>query len=298
MKTIKELFGVSGNSCRAHTTADFGHSCYMGLELEVEDYTSSDEPPKGWNRIGDGSLRNNGVEFVMRSPKANQYLLSCIEDISQHLNQNSFSTSHRCSVHCHIDFRDATTEQVRKFFKLYMLLEPALYTMSSKDRYMNIYCPGLTHTSYQVELAGKYMRSEAGLLHLARSWSKYTGINLAALSSFGSIEIRTHSGTGSAEDLRDWVRVLNYLKTSAMFMNEEDIDSITTPEEVAELVFPQELRHAILVPNLRTFFNSALTNLSYFNLVGQVVDAWGSRPDKDTRDLSELTTLITEHLGA
>ena len=285
MQTVSELFGIGGSPTGSGTIGAFGHACLMGLEVELEGYhIDSDRVGNAWNVIRDNSLRNDGVEFVLRSPKQGQSLLNAITSLTQHLQERDYSISHRCSVHCHIDFRGDTLETIRKFFKLYMLLEPSLYTMSSKDRYMNIYCPGLTHATQQIVQAGCHLYREEDLPSLVGGWSKYTGINLHSLSSLGTIEIRTHKGTASEEDLVKWVRVLNYIKTSALHVEEEWLDSVEDCTELINVVFPEDLRGDMLTDNLMRFWNSVKLNRAYFNLMPQVLSKMPQRVVEDDEE--------------
>lgn len=303
-RTIKQLFGIGGDPTSPKTIDAFGHSCLMGLEVELEGYhITSDRLGSSWNIIRDNSLRNNGAEFVLRNPKQGQSLLNAISELTTHLQDHSYSISHRCSVHCHIDFRGDTVETVRKFFKLYMLLEPSLYTISSKDRYMNIYCPGLSHATHQLMWAGCRLYSEDGLVLLAQRWSKYTGINLHSLTSLGTIEIRTHKGTASEEDLVKWVRVLNYIKTSALYLDEEFLDNVEDCVELINIVFPEDLRREMLTDNLLQFWHSVKINRAYFNLMPQVLAKMPDRVAGDSNeedrqfDSERLEQLITNFIS-
>jgi hypothetical protein len=264
----------------------------MGLELELEGWDNTRDNSvlnKHWNILGDSSLRNSGVEFVLKTPKYGYPLEQAIDNMSQYLDSQSFSVSHRCSVHCHIDFRDAEIDKIERFFLLYMLLEPALYTVSSKDRYSNIYCPGLTHTTYALQQAAIHIAA-GNIDNLVRSWNKYSGINFCSLATFGSIEIRTHAGTTSGEDIRNWARILNEVYHAACVLSKKEINNLATPEEVVYSVFrDKDLQELMLCENLFIYWNSSCLNRSYFNLIPQL-----SSHQKDEGDV--LSTVSTERV--
>lgn len=273
MPSVAEIYGFNVPSEVKKEHSNYACNVRMGLELELEGFRGADNSSilnKHWNIIGDSSLRNSGVEFVLKSPKQGYPLEQAIDNMSQYLDLHSFDVSHRCSVHCHIDFRDADITDIERFFLLYMLLEPALYTVSSKDRYSNIYCPGLTHTTYALQQAAIAIAS-GDINRLVHHWNKYSGINFCSLSRFGSIEIRTHEGTTSGEDVRNWARILNAVYHASRVLSKEDINALATPEELVQSVFAdRELQELMLCENLFTYWESSCLNRSYFNLIPQL----------------------------
>lgn len=281
MPKVNEIFPVGSGTTAQSTSKAYAVPLLMGIEVELEGWDGhsiSDEAHSRWNVIADHSLRNNGVEFVLRQPKQGKALEDAISILGRTIEGRSLSLSHRCSVHCHIDFREATTETVEKFFLLYMLLEPSLYTISSKDRYSNIYCPGLTHTTQLLQNAAIHL-PEGRLEHLLNFWAKYTGINLCPLSNLGSIEIRTHRGTANVEDILQWTRILNYMYAAAVNLTKEEINSFQTPDQLVETVFPDDLQDSIMCDNLLLFWNSVTLNRTFYNLVGQVIGKQTKQPE-------------------
>lgn len=295
MSTVSELLGVPRTRVIKKHTEGFASPCYMGLEVEIEGYDILQSYLGDWNIVRDGSLREEGAEFVLSSPLCGERLLTAISVLSEHLGERGYNTSHRCSVHCHIDFTKNTLEDVRKFFFLYALLEPSLYTVSDKERYSNIYCPGLSHATMQVVNAAGLLRNNAMLSQVGRYWNKYTGINLASLSRFGTIEIRTHSGTGEGDDLVRWVRILNFIKHAAVVMKEGDILAIRSPEELVANIFPPSLADIMLTDNLHTYWNSAKTNVAHFLALEQVMETdtvWSRNMPDRVLDTALLRTIF------
>ena len=154
MPVIGNIFGQQISAPPTKALGSYVVPVKMGIEVEIEDFGGvvSDEVNSRWNVIPDNSLRNSGLEFVLKKPLYGDVLESAIKALDETLSSSSFSLSHRCSVHVHIDFRSTEIECVETFFMLYMLLEPALYTISSKDRYNNIYCPGLRYVLILVQV--------------------------------------------------------------------------------------------------------------------------------------------------
>lgn len=306
MPQISTLFDKPVPKLAKKLTPEYATPLLMGLEIEVEQWQGAELPTtlnKSWELIRDNSLRNEGVEFVMRKPKHSAYLIKAISEISSFLDSHPFELSHRCSVHCHIDFRGADTDTLEKFFLLYMLLEPSLYTVSSKDRYNNIYCPGITHTTGLLQQAAIGFAREEWTM-LSSSWNKYTGINLHPLISQGSVEIRTHQGTGSGEDLLLWTRILNYIYHAATQLDKETIYNLSSPEELVSVVFSAEdLRSTMLCDNLYTFWSSVMLNMQYYKLVPQVLMSMPEYAEADQQnnsntelDFDSINSLILRNL--
>jgi hypothetical protein len=273
MPVIGNIFGQQTSAPPTKALGSYVVPVKMGIEVEIEDFqgVSSDEVTTRWNVIPDNSLRNSGLEFVLKKPLYGDVLESAIKALDETLSSASFSLSHRCSVHVHIDFRSTEIECVETFFMLYMLLEPALYTISSKDRYNNIYCPGLTHTTDLIKTAAIGFASN-DMNGLVNSWNKYTGINLLPLASLGSIEIRTHSGTGTGSDILEWTQILNCIYAASLMLSVEDINKVSSPQELLDLVFIDELIPKLMCDNLLRYWNSSKLNLIYYNLITTVLE--------------------------
>ena len=268
----------------------FAIPCFMGIEVELEGMTSLPESVKLWSIKSDGSLRNNGVEFVSVKPLAGKELVQAIDEFREIISVFPSSSSHRCSVHCHIDFSKNTVEETRKFYKLYTLLEPSLYTVSSKTRYHNIYCPGLTHATEQIRLAALALYSDESFAVEAKRCNKYSGINLASLNTFGTIEIRTHSGTRDANEILEWCRILNCVKAAALSLPEEVIDDLRSPEGVLQAVYSSypDLLTTMGSENLYRYWKSAQLNLDYFNAIHNYLRMYAPLRSEDRKFDREL----------
>lgn len=273
MSLIRQIFGHGRSQVGSRPNEFYPINAKMGLELEVENLSAIDIPDhveEAWSVIADNSLRDGGREFVHRRPLYGPKLVDSLKVLSEFLQTTPARLSHRCSLHCHIDFRDRTPEEVEKFFLLYMLVEPALYTVSNKDRYNNIYCPGLSHTTELVKDSACLFFG-GNMDSLVNNWEKYTGINLQALGTLGSVEIRTHSGSMQFEDLYMWTKLLNCLYKACIDLSKEDINKLSSPEDLAELFTP-DLKQNILCDNMYQYWDNARLNLVYYNLVPKAAE--------------------------
>ena len=80
-----------------------------------------------------------GQEAVS-APCAGDYLIKCVSELGDMLKRARASIDNRCSIHVHVDARDAKWTDTYRFLKLYTLLEPILYVIAGQDRLLNRYC--------------------------------------------------------------------------------------------------------------------------------------------------------------
>lgn len=179
-----------------------GSDRVIGIEVEVENHQLLRNPESGvWHMDNDGSLRNNGVEWISLpiparwAPHALYELL--ITDLSQ---ECCFSP--RTSIHVHVNAQDLQPEQVIDATLLYAVVEPLLYRFTGRGRDKNIYCVPL----YDTDLMN-YISSR-GLDVAMERWSKYTGLNLLPLREHGTMEFRHMHGTFDHQKISVWIRLL------------------------------------------------------------------------------------------
>lgn len=202
----------------------------VGMEVEVENVSQSapnDVDPLFnlmWQVKEDGSLRNNGLEFVSFPLKGHciPIAINKLHWLLTTFNKVDFSA--RTSVHFHINVRDLTVEQLFKVLLLYMVFEQNLYhyvfTATNVGRADNIFCVPIQQCIVGTAASGIISRFERGqqreaLGSLLQHWKKYTGLNFLPVSSLGTIEFRQMSGTIRPTVLMEWVNILLCLKQFA-----------------------------------------------------------------------------------
>ena len=196
---IANLFEVKGFSAQKIQL--------FGVECEVESLA--------WDQIAkmpptiqvheDGSLRNNGREFVS-SPQSLEDTMVSFEQLHkllvyQHPEQ-AFSS--RTSIHVHMNCQPLDETVVKRIMLFYALFEEVFFELVEPSRRNNIHCVALTETA----LPDRYGMS---LANLHSSWSKYTALNLLPLSNLGTIEFRHMQGHNDPKVLREWLTVLDRL---------------------------------------------------------------------------------------
>lgn len=185
---------------------------HVGMELEVENCVGLSDVAhiaKHWVTHQDGSLRNNGLEFVSGRPQNYEQALEALSDLEKFLEANNhLSFSDRTSFHIHMNIQDFTFRQFHSFLCLYYTLESLLVQRAgSEKRVGNHFClraedaNSVKHnilTSIKFDALDGIFRQE-----------RYLAMNLNAFPKFGTLEFRAHRGTS---DVSEYVALLNCLK--------------------------------------------------------------------------------------
>lgn len=182
----------------------------VGLEYEFEavghSVRQADVNRAGWHMVTDGSLRNEGYEFIFDGAAGGAEALHRIASLEAWSKEYKWATSPRTSLHVHMDMRGVTLSQFKRIMAVYCLVEPALFTFVGREREKNIYC--VPHyradrgDADKIALMYEKCRSlryatrknetmaATQCLTYFRSVNKYAALNLKPLVKFGSIEFR------------------------------------------------------------------------------------------------------------
>lgn len=188
----------------------------VGIEIEIENYVTSKNAYHGvWSAKEDGSLRNNGREFITKPCQA-EYIPYLLHNLfNEHLAESASCTP-RTSVHVHLNMLDVPVEKINLFVLFYSLYEKVLFSWIGKNRYKNIYCVPIT-SSYLIKSLHGYNVPD---------WSKYTALNLAPLSRQGTVEFRAMHGTKDIEKLSKWVSMIVSMKAFIMSKSTSELEKI------------------------------------------------------------------------
>lgn len=177
----------------------------LGIELELE---GVDSRPNlvWWNCIDDGSLRNNGAEFVLREGYGGGELERAIDELFEWLQDNHWEANSRCSTHFHIDMLDFNSEQVAKFILLYTTQESALFELSDPSRmYSNFCVPVSFSLPFHKKIMSNIRRFNVG----GGIGQKYTALNVLPLITLGTLEYR---GAGPIVDKTQMCTMIHRLQ--------------------------------------------------------------------------------------
>ena len=248
MVTIQELYGLS-DSFLQHAGVAKKKEFVCGAELEIEDvrdYSSSILSEDGIDVTEDGSLRNNGKEFLL----APSYLADSVKKFNfthSHIELGSNPFSARTTVHVHVNCLYSTVEQVRTLLLLYAIFEPLAFSYAGTERKNNIHCMPLNST-YMPNTYHKPLHD------LIDGWHKYTAFNLCPLRELGTVEFRHLGGTADPVRYEEWLKFINTLWSAA-----HDIGSLSK-EQLTDLIYLRKLRDQLMTVG---FVNNCLERPSY-----------------------------------
>jgi Putative amidoligase enzyme len=201
MAKIFELYGTGGDQKNKPDTF------IVGVECEIEGFERTPEV-KGWERHSDGSLRNNGYEYVS-SPDTLEGTLEKFKLLHKTVSYlPDLAFSERTSTHVHVNVSPMDANRVRAMVLLYAMFEPFFFESVKPERSHNIHCVKLTDTILPMH----YNRE---LDSMVTKWSKYTALNLLPVTKYGTLEFRHLHGTGDVQELSDWLHILKGLWVTA-----------------------------------------------------------------------------------
>ena len=203
MTNIAQHFNLKGHTC------DMVDVFYAGMECEIESIRNPEPSYHGFTTTTDGSLRNNGYEFISQ-PLDKETLLGCFKKLHATLefHDKTDAFSPRTSTHVHINCRTLTPAQTKQIVLFYALFEEFFFAFVDPVRRSNIHCVPLTETF----LPALYHRNLNAMID---GWHKYTALNLIPLVKLGTIEFRHLQGTDDPELTRQWLSCLERLWTLA-----------------------------------------------------------------------------------
>lgn len=183
-----------------------------GVELEIENVTQvlDNCVVPNITVTTDGSLRNNGYEFITTPMLYN----SMMHTLISFFEKNKFNVdnySERCSIHVHCNVGDLEQEQLATVLLTYICFERLLFRYVGGDRENNIFCVPIHQTSLVADMVHGDFKKAVYILDKARGWEKYTALNLLPMLSKGSIEFRHMPGTADIVKIQGWLRLLGHL---------------------------------------------------------------------------------------
>ena len=204
----------------------------FGIEIEIEQASHILVPATYWMARSDGSLRDNGVEFVSHIIPA-AWLKACLMAIFP-LFQTKGEFSERTSIHIHINMRSKTVDQILGFILTYLIFERELFACAANARRNSHYCVPLLETN-QLNDIFKHWKAD---WKVVGAWTKYSAVNLAHLKDFGTLEFRQFPGTKDMQKVLDWCNLLmrldNYCQTTSheIIMNRAWTNKTITDKQI------------------------------------------------------------------
>lgn len=190
----------------------FNTELHYGIELEFERVELTGSVPTYWDVVGDGSLREGGIEFVSQT-LAREQLDPALTTVEEFLRGMRPIAHARCGIHVHLNMRPCTIGQLYSLLCMYILLEPSIFAHHCPGRLDSSFCVPVyrnsvmlihAHNSIQMARRGE---NPAPLTELVNT-SKYSAFNTAALRRFGTVELRQFPATLNFTLIREWIAML------------------------------------------------------------------------------------------
>lgn len=286
-------------------------SCWMGIEVEVENYhpgsLTLEFPNHYWGTTTDNSLRTAGIEFIS-IPLRGVFLVDAVEKLEKYLQKASPSHdfNRRTSVHVHVGVRYLTVRQLLNVLLAYLTVEPLLYAFAEKytgyKRKDNNFCVPIAQSALSLNLPQILKESDTdeylAIATLPKRWKKYTGLNLCPIATQGTIEFRHLGGTIDSKILLKWLGYLQNLRGFGKNTSTEElltwIKSLNSNSNYAAYVA------TVLGPDALTIVNSTeLKELLEDSIeTTKEIIGWSTRNSLVTLSETELiTTKFYQRLG-
>lgn len=199
-----------------------------GVEVELEGQkiiAGANDPQIAtyWAAHPDNSLRNHkdgkpcdAIEYVLRMPYSLDDTTKAIDRLFNYLNspQVTVYESYRTSIHVHLNFCMETHRTIYNFITLAIILDELLVSQNGEHRIGNNFCLRACDALGQVKMLIDSVENGNELFGHGHS-ERYSSINFAALTKFGTIEFRSLECTTHKGRLMHWINTLAQIKKAA-----------------------------------------------------------------------------------
>jgi hypothetical protein len=240
MSKISELFMLrpvqAKNFSKALPLPSPDPSLIHGIELEIEGVPNWDElVVPGMHTEEDGSLRNNGREFIT-SPMTYSNLSYCLNLFFNKAKLTEANYSERTSIHVHANCQDLESSQLQTVLLLYQVFEDVLFGWVGGNRQENIFCVPWNQTRLTYSLF-----DDPTSVSSYKRWQKYTALNLLPLKEYGTIEFRHMYGHCDLAKILQWVRIIGcmfaYARKISLETTKEMLLSLNTTSHYQNILF-------------------------------------------------------------
>lgn len=253
----------------------------VGIEIETETSASYEYPRlKYWKCDRDRSLRNFGVEYILRAPMALSELDNAYNEFKPLVKELKFAqTPISAGVHVHLNMQNETFLTLANLLTVYSITENLLIRYSGPDRLSNLFCLPMCDAEQivanNVQMMKDIGRNYYSRIRVTEDSVKYGAINLAPLSKFGSVEFRSFRGTTDVDEISKWVKLLMSMKS---FSSQRGLVPTHIPEMFRDLPIKEFLSNV---------FGEYHTELMYSDAKELIFGKTKQRvgPDRDNNNL-------------
>lgn len=198
----------------------------VGIEIETEGWQGDGIAtlPKIWAYHVDNSLRNNGMEFTTKGTGIiGKDIAVTVREFCKWAKARHLSEGYpRAGIHIHLDCTDMDWEanQLHNMVACYMLVEHALYGFAGEWRRTCGFCDPLTESQLPMNQLREalFAKGSSGktLTSKLNKLGRYYGLNLKALTKYGTVEYRQLETTFDENRIINWIQIIFQLKAFAM----------------------------------------------------------------------------------
>lgn len=205
-----------------HPIAPVLSDCEVGIEIEIERVGPNDVGVyEVWEPKQDGSLRDNGLEYVSLPISGNRISYALHQFFGEISGGYRFSP--RTSIHIHQNALNMTLPQIAGELITYGAIEKLLYQFVGGDRDKNNFAVPYYETSIYDHINIFLRGSLADIMGYENH--RYLGLNIASVTKLGTLEFRHLGGTDNIEKILKWINLIFCLKKFAMAHSYEEIKS-------------------------------------------------------------------------
>lgn len=236
-----------------------------GVELEIE-RADPDWVVDGMTVTEDGSLRNNGFEFITKPMLLGSLdkVLTTFFNRTGQLSDDNYSE--RTSIHVHTNVGDLTFEQLASLCMLYQVFEGVLFNFIGHGRSNNIFCVPWAETNLTFRTVNRLSEGNYDVLY---DWQKYTALNILPVTKLGTVEWRHMAGHGNKETIILWCQLIgsmfSYIRTHDFEEVKGLVINLNNTSEflgVIDKVFG-EYAHILRTPGYELLIENGVLNMKF-----------------------------------
>lgn len=270
MQTIAKFVGRTDRASYAAPKVELPlDNTFIGIEVEMDSDNSTPlilptEYTPEWQRKRDGSLVN-GYEYVLDVPLKGQEIVNAIYKLYK--KPTEVGRTYTGSTHIHIDMQDhVDVEAIRTLVLLTYAFESVLYAAGDISRQWCGFANRLSSAPSEMVETILTLESVSEFRRAMDNFGRYYGLNLAALTRFGSVEFRYFPTAETPEELVRWVKLVQLFKKAAIEIGTTDklIELLSSEEGYNSFVatyfsdYPNEVAATDGYDRIRCLINKAL----------------------------------------
>jgi len=192
----------------------------IGIEIEVEgEEQLTPIESDWWASKKEDSLRFYGMEYITTRPlNAGQEVKDAVDYICKIINKKKIvKDTNRTSIHTHHNMTKKDLRHILTGICIFWIVENVLARYCGEDRESNLFCMRLKDAEAVLDETIKALDTNPPLMMFQKGGDtiRYAGLNLAALRTYGSLEVRLKGGTTDPDEIVEWAESMHYLFTAA-----------------------------------------------------------------------------------